>query len=93
MVSAKHQEPELTDPRTLEPGDLIGCNGAGVRLQVLVGEHHADDAIWLALGNAPGETTHVHESPVGTGQVALELTGQGWTVAVLPQVLARRAIG
>jgi hypothetical protein len=92
----KYQEPEVVDPRTLEPGDQIGCSDAGLTLYPIIGEVHNEDPIWMTLANAPGETVGVPEfgrhRPLPKGNTALDLAGHGWLWGVLPQVLARRVI-
>lgn len=93
----KYQEPEVVDPRTLEPGDQVGFNDATPRLQVMVGDQSADDAVWVELlgvnePERPGEKTG---EAVSGDQVGLWLRlppGSDYVSGVLPKVLARRVI-
>lgn len=89
----KYQEPEVVDPRLLEPGDQVGCADGGRQLQVITTNPNGQfDEVWMTLCNNPGETTHVWDDPVPHGGVALDFAGWGWKVAALPQVWARRMI-
>lgn len=92
-MTAAYREPEVADPRTLAAGDQVACADGSRRLHLLVGEGRDVDPIWLTLGNDPAETAEVDGWPVHDGQVALDLTEQGWTVGALPTVWARRRIG
>jgi len=93
--STKYQEPDVLDPRTLQAGDQVGCLDSGTQLRLMVGEPYGhDDAVWVTLHNAPGETTHLWDEPVPHGNVALKMGGydHDWKVVTLPQVWARRRI-
>lgn len=93
-MTAKYQEPELLDPRTLESGDQLACldsgNGPTLATSGPIGEHY--EPIWFNLCNTPGETTAVWGRAVPKGQVAIDLAGVGWTVMILPKTWARRQI-
>lgn len=91
---SKFEEPEVTDPRTLVPGDQVGCHDTGRRPQPLVGapEDEDFDVLWVSLLNAPGETTHVWDEPVRRTSVALQLSAQDWLIGAYPRMLARRRI-
>ncbi len=91
----KFQEPEICDPRTLEPGDQVGmCGSGGDVLRLVVGDL-PEDPIWVDLLNHPGQTPDIGGWPVPAGATALQLgSGNGgtWKVMPLPAVLARRRI-
>jgi hypothetical protein len=89
-----YREPEVVNPRELEPGDQVGCTDAGPTLYPIVGEHHNEDPLWFTLVNEPGKTVEIPEygwmRPLRHGNTALDLADHGWIWGVLPQVLARR---
>lgn len=93
----KYQEPEVADPFTLEPGDQIGFNDAGPRLQVMVGGQYAEDAVWVDLVDVdrPGRRGEKTGEIVAGDQVGLRVRlpfDAGYIVGVFPLVLARRVI-
>jgi hypothetical protein len=94
----KFYEPDLFDPRTLEPGDQVSLTDNATRLRIMVGRplDGYEDEIWLTLVNTPGETTHVPEygwmRPLPHGNVALDFVDHGWVWGVYPTVWARREI-
>ncbi len=89
----KYLEPEVIDPRELDPGDQIGCLSGGARLQVMTCDPDDQiDPIWVSLCNAPGETACLWGEPVPAGNIAMDLAGWGWKVLALPQVWARKVI-
>lgn len=95
MIGYKDQE--TIDPRELDAGDQVGCHDAVGRLQLLTGAgadgEHGIDVVWVTLHNQPGKTTHIWDTEVPQGNVALRLGDHDWRVLVLPLVLARRRIG
>lgn len=94
MDVTKYLEPELADPRTLQPGDQIACFDVGRGPMLAVGipcDEHCDLS-WFALANTPGETSTVHGRPIQAGSIALHLAQVGWKIMPVPQIYARRRI-
>lgn len=90
---SKYREPAVADPRTLKPGDQVGCTNGGRTLQLLTCDPHGSvDEIWVGLCNEPGQTGHLWGEPVPAGHTAVDLAGQGWKVIALPQIWARKRI-
>jgi hypothetical protein len=91
----KYQEPEVVDPRTLEPGDQVGFSTGGTGFMICTTEP-SEDEVWATLVNEPAKTTEVPEygwhRPVPHGNVALDLADYGWVWGVFPTVWARRMI-